>query len=256
MRIHRCLRPLALVTFVSLVSSGGGLVTSIAGCSGSHETSSSGSSSDSGAHQGGSTIPDGSTIEADGAIVGADGGIIGTVGPDGGFVATDGGGPGAPAGGPLCTVASKGTSGTLLSGTLLLPAGPTVGELLVSAAGTIVCAAASCATATGYAAATRVACPGGVISPALVNTHDHTEYATRAPETLPTTRFDCRNDWRKGLEGFAALPSVTTTTDAATLAAQELRFVLGGATSVVGSGASSGSRGTWPSTTTRRGWRD
>ena len=41
-----------------------------------------------------------------------------------------------------------------------------------------------------------------------MNAHDHTEYATRAPETLPTTRFDCRNDWRKGLEGFAALPDV------------------------------------------------
>jgi hypothetical protein len=164
-----------------------------------------------------------------GAEKGVDGGPP-TVEPDA-SLASDGG-----AGGALCTITSNGTSGTLLSGTLLLPAGPTVGELLVNGAGSIVCAAASCASSSGYAAATHIACPNGVISPALINTHDHTEYATRAPETLPTTRFDCRNDWRKGLEGFAALPDVSSTTDSPTIAAQELRFVLGGATSVVGSG--------------------
>jgi imidazolonepropionase-like amidohydrolase len=178
-----------------------------------------------GAGDGGAKGGDGS-VESDGAVVGSDGAIVGS-------------GDGS-AGGAVCTVASKGTSGTLLTGTLLLPAGPTVGELLVSSTGSIVCAAASCSSSAGYAAATHIACPGGVISPSLINTHDHTEYATRAPETLPTTRFDCRNDWRIGLEGFAALPDVKSTTDVPTIAAQELRFVLGGATSVVGSGGVSG----------------
>jgi hypothetical protein len=166
--------------------------------------------------------------------VASDGGDAGSLIADGGEEA------GAVPAGPLCTVASTGTSGTLLSGTLLLPSGPTTGELLVSSSGSIVCAAASCASASGYSAATHIACPGGVISPGLINTHDHTEYATRAPETLPTTRFDCRNDWRKGIEGFTALPGVATTTDAPTIAAQELRFVLGGATSVLGSGGVQG----------------
>ena len=182
-------------------------------------------------------FPDGSVIESDGAVIGPDGGIIGSVQPDGSILPT---GDGSAPGGAVCTVASKGTSGTLLSGTLLLPAGPTVGELLINSAGSIVCAAASCSTAAGYAAATHIACPNGAISPALINTHDHTEYATRAPETLPTTRFDCRNDWRKGLEGFTALPDVASTTDVPTIAAQELRFVLGGATSVIGSGGVAG----------------
>ena len=185
----------------------------------------------------GSSSNQSSGSDADaGGPKGTDGGP-GNIGPDGSVTP---GADGSAPNGTLCSVASTGTSGTLLSGTLLLPAGPTVGELLISSAGSIVCAAASCSSSTGYAAATHIACPNGVISPALINTHDHTEYATRAPETLPTTRFDCRNDWRKGLEGFAALPSVSSTTDVATIAAQELRFVFGGATSVVGSGGVGG----------------
>ncbi|MGO9711647.1 MAG: amidohydrolase family protein [Polyangiaceae bacterium] len=178
--------------------------------SSSNRTTPSGTDAGAG---GGNEPPDGSVLEADGAIV--------------------------PAGGPVCTVASTGTSGTLLSGTLLLPAGPTVGELLIDSAGSIVCAAASCSSSTGYSTATHVACPNGVISPGLINAHDHTEYATGVPDTLPTTRFDCRNDWRLGLEGFPEIPYADTT-DAPTIAAQELRFVLGGATSVLGSGGVAG----------------
>jgi hypothetical protein len=110
---------------------------------------------------------------------------------------------------------------------------------LINSAGTIVCAAASCASATGYAAATHLVCPSGVISPGLINPHDHTEYATGVPDTLATTRFDCRNDWRLGLEGFPEIP-YKLTTDVPTIAAQELRFVLGGATSVLGSSGVAG----------------
>ena len=179
-----------------------------------------------------------------GAAPGKDGGVKGGELPDGAVAEPDGAivtpvGDGGTSG-PVCTVASTGTSGILLTGTLLLPGGPTVGELLVSSTGSIVCAAASCSSSAGYAAATHLACPGGVISPSLVNTHDHTEYATRAPDTLPTTRYQHRNDWRTGAEGATALPHVSSTTDGPTIAAQELRFVLGGATSVLGSGGVAG----------------
>ena len=165
-------------------------------------------------------------------------------GPDGAE-----GGDGATAGGPLCTVVTGGTDGgtdggtsggLVLSGTLILPAGPVTGELFIDAAGTIACAAVSCSNAGGYAAATKIACPNAVISASLINAHDHTEYATRGPDTLPTTRFEHRNDWRTGAEGATALPHVSNTTDVPTIAAQELRFVLGGATAVVGSGAVGG----------------
>jgi imidazolonepropionase-like amidohydrolase len=143
--------------------------------------------------------------------------------------------------GPLCTVTVPASaSGTLLRGTLLLPGGPTSGEVLVSAAGLITCASASCASAAGYAAAAVVACPSGVISPALINTHDHTEYATIAPEAHGTIRYEHRNDWRTGADGATALKSAPSTTDPATIAAQELRLIVGGATSVIGSGGVAG----------------
>ncbi len=143
------------------------------------------------------------------------------------------------ASGALCLV-TAGTSGTLLRGTLLLPSGPTVGELLVSSAGTITCAAASCSSSPGYGAASVVECAHGVISPALVNAHDHTEYATVSPEAHAGIRYDHRDDWRIGEEGFAALPDVHDTTDVPTIAAQELRLILGGGSSVIGSGGVAG----------------
>lgn len=140
---------------------------------------------------------------------------------------------------PLCKV-TTGTSGTLLRGTLLLPSGPATGELLVSSAGLIACAAASCSGASGYGAATVIDCPHGVISPALVNAHDHTNYATVAPEVHGDVRYDHRNDWRTGADGAKALPTVASTTDEPTIAAQELRLIAGGATSVIGSGGVAG----------------
>ena len=135
-----------------------------------------------------------------------------------------------------CAVISTGTSGLLVSGRLLLPSGPTDGELLVDGSGMIVCAAASCSSSSGYASATHVACTQAVISPGLVNPHDHTSYATVSPEAHGTTRYDHRNDWRTGAEGATALPSVPYTTDDPTMAAQELRMVMGGATSILGTG--------------------
>jgi imidazolonepropionase-like amidohydrolase len=145
----------------------------------------------------------------------------------------------APIASTLCKV-TAGTSGTLLRGTLLLPAGPAKGEVLVSSAGLITCAATSCSSTSGYAAAALVDCAEGVISPALVNSHDHTNYATVAPEAHGDIRYDHRNDWRTGADGFTALPSVPSTTDDATIAAQELRFVVGGAASIIGSGGVAG----------------
>jgi large repetitive protein len=139
-----------------------------------------------------------------------------------------------------CTVAATGTSGLLLQGRLLLPSGPTTGELLINSAGIIVCAQASCASAPGYASATTIACTNTVISPGLVDAHDHSEYATLPPEGHGTIRYDHRNDWRTGAEGFKALPTVPETKSVAVMAAQELRLLLGGVTSVLGSGGAPG----------------
>jgi hypothetical protein len=76
-----------------------------------------------------------------------------------------------------------------------------------------------------------------VISPGLVNAHDHTEYDTTGPVPHGTTRWVHRNGWRTGAGGEPMLMGEPTkTTDPKIIAAAELRFVLGGATSVIGEG--------------------
>lgn len=150
-----------------------------------------------------------------------------------------------------CTVAQTGTSGVVIQGTLLLPTAPLAGELFIDGTGKIACAAASCSGTTGYASATVLSCPDDVISPGLINAHDHTEYATLGPVPHGTTRWDHRNGWRTGTGGEPLLMEPTSTTDTTIIAAQELRFVMGGATSVIGSGSAPGllrNLATYPST--------
>ncbi len=158
-------------------------------------------------------------------------------GPDGGggdSTTPDGGGP--PAGTGACSITKEGTAGLVLKGRVLAPAGPLDGEVLVAAAGTITCADASCAASPGYADATVVACTGVVIAPGLINAHDHTDYNAHAPLVHAQKRWQHRHGWRTGAGGETALPKYPSTTDPKTIAAAELRFVVGGATAVNSSG--------------------
>ncbi len=157
---------------------------------------------------------------------------------DGGAANKDGGV--LPAGPNPCSVAAKGTAGVLISGRLLLTPGPLDGELLIDAAGKISCAAASCKATAGYAAATHLACPTAVISPGLVNAHDHTDFNTAPPIDSKQLRYTHRNGWRKGTGGETKLTEPQTSNDPKVIAAAELRFVMGGATSLLGSGGIGG----------------
>jgi hypothetical protein len=160
--------------------------------------------------------------------------------PDGGGgdADVDGGGPTGTPG--SCSVTKKGTAGLLLKGRVLAPSGPIDGEVLVAAAGSITCADVSCASGAGYADATVVTCADAVISPGLVNGHDHTEYNAHPPLTHGTTRWQHRNGWRTGAGGEMALPKYSSTSDVNLIAAAELRFLVGGATTVNGSGGVGG----------------
>ncbi|MGD0528157.1 MAG: amidohydrolase family protein [Polyangiaceae bacterium] len=164
--------------------------------------------------------------------------------PDGG---DDAGGSGiAPAGASLgdaaqCGLVSQGTAGIALKATILVPSGAMAGEVLVDATGTITCVDTSCANAAGYSAATQIVCANGVVSPGFVNAHDHTDYDFTPPVQHGTTRWQHRNEWRTGADGGPEItPSPASTSDANTLAAIELRFLMSGVTSVVGTGGSPG----------------
>ena len=157
--------------------------------------------------------------------------------PDGGGPTTEGGTQGTS--GP-CVVTKKGTAGLLVQGRVLAAAGPIDGEVLIDSAGGITCVDKSCAASAGYAAATVLACANAVIAPGLINAHDHTEYNAHPPLTHGTTRWQHRNGWRTGAGGEMALPKYASTKDPKIIAAAEVRFLVGGTTSVNGSGGVGG----------------
>ncbi len=138
-----------------------------------------------------------------------------------------------------CSV-TAGTKGKLFRGTVLAPHEVLhKGEVLIDDAGMIVCTGCDCSSSPDYAAATVVACADGVISPGLINPHDHITYANNAPVPPSTERYDHRNEWRKGLNGH---PPIYTKSGANTQVQlyAELRFVMSGATSLIASGGKKG----------------
>jgi cytosine/adenosine deaminase-related metal-dependent hydrolase len=115
------------------------------------------------------------------------------------------------------------------------------GRVVIDASGTIVGVGCkpSCdgdpACAPVDSDATVISCPQGVISPGLVNTHDHLGYTHDWPIGDSGLRYEQRNDWRLGLRQHQKLdvPGGATPDQ---IAWGELRFLFGGATSTVGAG--------------------
>lgn len=95
---------------------------------------------------------------------------------------------------PPSTIERLGTGGLLLRGTVLTPLGPLApGEVLV-VGNTIQCVAASCA-AHPMAGAATVIDTAGVISPGLIDGHNHATYDF-LPEWVAGELFDSRYEWR------------------------------------------------------------
>ncbi len=136
----------------------------------------------------------------------------------------------------VCKV-TAGSGAKLITGNILLPNEVLRGgQVAVDAAGQITCVGCDCAAQDP--AATQITCPQGVVSPGLINAHDHITFANEFPQ--PTAeRYEHRHDWREGLRGHTEL---LTPGGASTAQIQwgELRYLLGGATSVIGSGSAPG----------------
>lgn len=137
----------------------------------------------------------------------------------------------------LCEARGDSALGVRLLGTVLTPQAALVGGSLdLDANGNVRCAACDCGDDAG---ALVVSCPGLVIAPGFINLHDHLSYAGTPPLAHPGELYEHRNDWRLGEHGHAALPFTGGATTAQVLA-QELRHVMAGATSIVGSGGKRG----------------
>jgi cytosine/adenosine deaminase-related metal-dependent hydrolase len=161
---------------------------------------------------------------------------------DGSTDATDGGPstkkicpnpPIPPPSSGTCSVTQGTGSGLLLRGELLTEKQVLVNGHLLIEQGKIVCAACDCSGHSAYQGATIVACAEGVISPGLINPHDHLQYCLDRPRTNDT-RYDHRSEWRRGLNGKPEINAKYNNPKLDGLRWGELRMIIGGATSILG----------------------
>jgi len=138
-----------------------------------------------------------------------------------------------------CTVAAGSGDGLLVRGRLLLPEKVVVNGHLLVQGGRIVCVGCDCSGHPAFAGATVLACAHGVVSPGLVNPHDHLGYCMAHPATPATLRYDHRNEWREGLGGKPEI-KVSQNKNKHGVKWGELRMIIGGATSIMGAGEADG----------------
>ncbi len=143
----------------------------------------------------------------------------------------------------LCAVRAEGGGkpiifrGSVLAGATLFERG----EVVVQD-DKIVCAECDCSPAPGYASAKVIECADGVISPALINSHDHVDFGMSPPIARGPERYEHRHDWRIGGRRHNNHTKIRAKSSRVIndILGTEMRFVLGGAASTI---TSSGERG-------------
>jgi cytosine/adenosine deaminase-related metal-dependent hydrolase len=143
--------------------------------------------------------------------------------------------PLTPAASGTCDVTPNGKA-MILRGTVLAPEEVLHrGEVLVDDAGVIQCVACDCSQHPLYASATVVSCADGVISPGLINPHEHISYANNPPLSHGTERYGNRNDWGQGIRGHQRL-DYKSGANQRLQAFLEMRYLMSGTTSIAGGG--------------------
>jgi hypothetical protein len=142
--------------------------------------------------------------------------------------------PGTPPPPPpsgVCTV-QAGTGATLLQGQVLGASEVLVnGQVLIGTDGRISCAACDCSASPGFASATRVLCPQGVLSPGLIDLTDLQSFTQNPPYNATDERYEHRNDWRLGARAHNQINSAGGAT-AAQQRLGALRALFAGTTSI------------------------
>lgn len=139
--------------------------------------------------------------------------------------------------GQTCSV-TAGDTGRLVTGVILTDGVTYVGgQVMIDSAGAITCAACDCTTTTGAASATQLLCPQAIVSPGLINAHDHISFQA-SPQMRTAERYEHRHDWRTGNGGHTRIASGGSNV-ATQIRWAELRQVMSGTTTIVGATFSS-----------------
>ncbi len=143
-----------------------------------------------------------------------------------------------PAGDDLCEATTGSNGYTLLRAGEVLGPDATYenGGALVDPDGRIVCAGCDCGDEANSADATVISCAEGVLSPSLINPHDHITFSLSWPQDHGTERYEHRHDWRRGLRGHSEIdtnPGSDSSREGVLYG--ETRMLFGGATSIAGS---------------------
>jgi cytosine/adenosine deaminase-related metal-dependent hydrolase len=138
----------------------------------------------------------------------------------------------------LCTVEGDGPA-LLIRGDVALPEGILARGQVLVIDGYVRCSGCECADLPEAADATIITCPEGLVTPGLINAHDHITFTQMDPRPHGTVRWSHRNEWRRGLNGLPKI-DVEQNPNALGDAWGELRQVLAGTTSLFGSGGERG----------------
>lgn len=159
----------------------------------------------------------------------------------------------APLSSGVCSAAGGGPA-LLVRGTVLAPDRVFVGgEILISPEGTLLAVGCDTQEAAEGLDLTVVECPRGVISPGLINSHDHITYNQNPPGDWGSERFDHRQQWRLGLDGHTKIPAPRAPNDLQ-VAWSELRQAMSGTTSVLGGGGFRGFLRNLDAPSSRKRW--
>ena len=108
------------------------------------------------------------------------------------------------------------------------------GYVLVDAAGMISCVGCDCDEMAS--APTNIRCPEAVVSPGLINAHEHITFIQNDPYNDTGERYEHRHDWRKGNNDHTEITGYSGGASNDEKLWGELRYIMGGATSIIGSG--------------------
>jgi hypothetical protein len=139
----------------------------------------------------------------------------------------------------VCDVVVGTTDTMLISGTVLAPDTTYEdGHVLLDGDGMIVCVGCDCAADPLAAGATTVTCGDGVVSPGLINAHEHITFSEGPPPPPSPVRYDHRHGWR----GSLSTPQNPGGTGGSSSGNRwvEIRQIMAGTTTMAGSGSADG----------------